>query len=171
MCGAVLLTRPQPVGAPVLRDQGGLRAVVEEEGERLRPLARGLQVFGVVLAVLGAMGAIYTLFFPREVTPGFYSYSGVKAGISGVLGGLGLWRVGASNLDWTEIGLDLQGKTQWGPIIMAPGVLGLPIGALMWFGMREHTVLVGCLMFFSVAFILVGGFIYAREVTQGNNGT
>lgn len=169
MCGAAMpdsVPQANPMAKPP-----PVRETIEDStnaDERLRPGAYVVMGIGALLVVLGALAAIYGGLHPHEITPGSYSYSMLKNGIVMALLGAGLIRVGMGNLDWTVIGLDLQGQTQWGPVIMAPGTIGLPLGLLMWFGMREHGGWVVLVLILSVISLGVGGFFYAREVIRGN---
>ena len=167
MCHAALPVRPKPAAAPVLKAQEDFRPPPEEVESDIRPAAIVLQIVGIGLAVLSARVGIGSLLFPHQDAAGFTVY-GSRGGFSGVFLGLGLWRVGASNMDWTEIGLDLQGKTQWGPIIMTPGVLGMCLGVVTWFPMNDHSTWVALVLIFSTLFLVGGGVVYARELMAGN---
>lgn len=171
ICGAPLAVHQAPPTlshVPVAHLPKGEVEALTEGSPKRRVAASIMQGFGIFLCGVGILGGLYGLFFPREIVPGHFSYGVARACVAIFFGGLGVWRFGASGFDWGELGVDLEAKTQWGPVIMAPGVLGLPIGALMWFGMREHSFWVGCLMLLSLVSLLVGGFVYAREVIAAN---
>lgn len=167
MCGAAMVAAPMVKPPPVRDLKGNIVTLEESSDEGLRPGAYIVMGIGALLAVLGVLGIFFGLFEKPDPTTGYHHYGVLKGAIGLIVLGAGLVRVGMGNLDWTIIGLELGGKTQWGPVIMAPGTLGLPLGLLMWFGMREHGAWVVLVLVLSVISLGVGGFVYAREVIQG----